>query len=178
MTHLEAFTTADAPPERLRRIRALLDDAFGGDFSDHDWDHALGGWHVTVTSADGELLAHASVVSRLLEIGVRSLDAGYVEAVATAPSVQGQRHGSHAMASLNEVIRREFEVGALSTDRHTFYERLGWEGWWGPTFVLRGEERVRTEDEDDGVMVLRFGPSADVALTDPITCRARPGDDW
>jgi len=48
----------------------------------------------------------------------------------------------------------------------------------GPTFVRSGSEVIRTEDEDDGVMVLRFGPSEVVDLTAPLSCQSRRGDDW
>ncbi len=41
-----------------------------------------------------------------------------------------------------------------------------------------GGQLVRTEDEDDGIMVLRFGPSQEADLTAPISCDSRPGDDW
>lgn len=75
-------------------------------------------------------------------------------------------------------MRREHEMGGLSTGRHAFYERLGWERWQGPTFVRDGNDVIRTEDEDDGVMVLRSGPSAKIDLTASISCDARPGDDW
>ena len=38
-------------------IRALLDTAFEGGFSDDDWDHTLGGIH-TYARDDSGLLAH------------------------------------------------------------------------------------------------------------------------
>lgn len=66
----------------------------------------------------------------------------------------------------------------LSTSAHAFYEALGWERWQGPTYVRDGETVVRTEDEDDGIMVLRNGPSAGLDLAQALTCDARPGDDW
>jgi len=174
---VELFTTSEASADLLAAIRRLLDDAFGGGFSEEDWDHTIGGWHVVV-SGDGATLSHAAVVPRVLEVADRSLDAGYVEGVGTAPVRQAAGLGSIAMARISEVIRSEYEMGALSTDRHNFYERLGWERWRGPTFVRRGSEAVRTADEDDGVMVLRFGRSKGIDLTAPLTCQGRRGDDW
>ena len=32
-------------------IRALLDTTFDGDFTDEDWEHAIGGTHVWVTDS-------------------------------------------------------------------------------------------------------------------------------
>ena len=161
----------------LQEIRRLLDAAFGDDFSDDDWDHTRGGWHAVVVD-DDVVVAHAAVVPRILEVADRPLRAGYVEGVATAPAREGEGLGSLAMAAISEVVRGEFEMGALSTGRHRFYERLGWERWRGPTFVRDGAETVRTEEEDGGVMVLRFGPGDWVDLTAPISCERRPGDDW
>ena len=169
--------TADAPARLLVDIRRLLDEAFAGDFSDEDWEHAIGGWHVVVEE-DDVVIAHAAAVLRVVEVAGRPLRTGYVEAVATDPGRQGAGLGSMAMAKLAEVVRREFEMGALSTGEHGFYERLGWERWRGPTYVRHGSGMTRTEDEDDGVMVLRFGPSRNIDLTASISVEERRGDDW
>ena len=45
-------------------------------------------------------------------------------------------------------------------------------------FVRNSEALIRTEDEDDGLMVLRCGPSADIDLAARIVCERRSGDDW
>jgi aminoglycoside 2'-N-acetyltransferase I len=161
----------------LHRVRALLDEAFEGGFTEEDWAHTLGGWHVVVAER-GTVVAHAAVVPRTLHAGPRRLRAGYVEGVATLPGRHGEGLGSRAMAAAGAVVRRDFEMGALSTGRHAFYERLGWERWRGPTYVRRRDRLVRTEEDDDGVMVLRFGTSREVDLTADLACDARPGDVW
>ncbi len=177
MPTVHRCTTPEASTALLTEIRRLLDEAFEGEFSDEDWDHTVGGWHVVVSDG-GRVVAHAAVVARTIEIDGRPFRAGYVEGVATAPRRQGRGLGSLAMAEVADVVRVGFEMGALSTGRHRFYARLGWERWRGPTFVRDGSEAIRTEEEDDGVMVLRYGPSAGVDLTSPISCPARAGDDW
>lgn len=177
MDDVHVLTTSEPSAGLLEHVRVLLDEAFEGAFSDDDWDHAQGGWHL-VREHGGRVLAHASVVPRVIDVGERSLRAGYVEAVATAPDAQRAGHGSLVMAAAAEVIERHFEIGVLSTAAHGFYERLGWERWQGPTFVIDDDRRLRTEDEDEGIMALRVGASLDVPLTDPIACRARSGDDW
>lgn len=169
--------TGELAPAVRDEIRALLVDAFAGDFGAEDWTHALGGVHV-VAVAGGAVVAHAAVVERALVAGERTLRAGYVEAVATAPGRQGRGHGSAVMARVGELVRAHAEVGALATGRHAFYQRLGWERWRGPTFVRRASGPVPTPDDDDAVMVLRFGPSAILALDQPLTCDDRPGDPW
>jgi aminoglycoside 2'-N-acetyltransferase I len=171
------FATAEASADLLAEIRRLLVDAFAGDFSDEDWEHTVGGWHVVITDGGG-VVSHAAVVPRVLEVAHRPVHAGYVEGVATVPARQREGLGSMVMAELSELLRREFEMGALSTGRHGFYQRLGWERWRGPTFARHGSETIRTEDEDEGVMVLRFGPSKGVDVTAPLSCDGRRGDDW
>jgi aminoglycoside 2'-N-acetyltransferase I len=171
------FTTTEASTDLLAEIRHLLEVAFEGDFSDEDWEHALGGWHVVVEDGDA-VVSHAAVVPRILEVADRPFRTGYVEGVATAPARRRQGLGSLAMAEISEVVRSEFELGALSTGDHSFYERLGWERWQGPTFVRGGSALIRTEEEDDALMVFRFGPSKDVELTAALSCESRPGDDW
>lgn len=177
MIDVRTCRTEDLDPTQLARVRALLDDAFEGGFGEDDWQHSLGGWHVLVHDGE-ELVAHASVVGRRIEVADQPWRAGYVEAVAAAPAVQGEGHGTSAMRQLGEVLRAEFELGVLSTGAHHFYERLDWERWQGPAQVRTPSGVVRTPEEDDGVMVLRFGPSATADLGSPITCEERPGDDW
>jgi aminoglycoside 2'-N-acetyltransferase I len=170
-------TTGDAAGDLLAEIRDLLDEAFGGEFSDEDWDHALGGWHVVVLDG-GRAVSHAAVVPRVLEVAGRPFATGYVEGVGTRPGREREGLASLALSSLDPLIRSNFELGALSTGTHGLYEGLGWERWRGPTFARYGSRLVRTEDDDDGLMVLRFGSSLDVDLAAPIVCEARAGDDW
>ncbi|MBA2529910.1 MAG: GNAT family N-acetyltransferase [Euzebyales bacterium] len=175
--NVQTFATSGAAVSLLKQIRRILDDAFAGEFSDDDWEHTLGGLHVVVMESDTPL-AHAAVVARTLEVDGRPLRTGYVEGVATVANRHGEGLGSLAMSQAMHVLRAEFELGALSTSRHGFYERLGWERWRGPTFVRHGRELVRSEGEDEGVMVLRFGHSLQLDLDAPISCEARTGDDW
>ena len=172
--------TESLDPVELATIRALMDVAFGsGDeaFNDDDWAHALGGLHF-VLDLDGEIVSHASVVERTLEIGGRPFRTGYVEAVATAPDLQGRGHGSIVMEAATEHIRATFELGALGTGRHAFYQRLGWQTWLGPAFVRAPEGERRTPDDEGYILVLRTPTSPPFELREPISCDWRPGDAW
>ena len=170
----------DFPAGLLSAARDLVFGAFDDGFTEDDWAHTAGG--VRVIALDGGVpVGHAAVVPRVLHVAGRPVRTGYVEGVATAVASQGQGIGSLVMQAVGDVIRADHEMGALSTGRHTFYERLGWERWLGPTFVRDAVDLVgerRTPDEDDGVMVLRHGPSAGIELTAAISCEARSGDDW
>jgi aminoglycoside 2'-N-acetyltransferase I len=177
VSSIEVVASSEPSDELLREVRKLVEDAFEGDFTDDDWDHTLGGWHVMAV-ADGAPVAHAAAVARILEIGGRPFRCGYVEGVATAPDRQGEGLGSLVMRALAPLLHSNLELGALSTSRPEFYERLGWERWRGSSFVRTAHQLVRTADEDDGIMVLRFGPSRDCDLTASIACEERNGDDW
>jgi aminoglycoside 2'-N-acetyltransferase I len=177
VSDLRLFTTHQASPTELAEVRRFLHDVFDGDFSEDDWAHACGGTHVVVVE-DGSVLAHASVVGRTLEVGASKLRTGYVEAVGTLPTRRHEGLGSKVMTEINRLIEQHFEMGALSTGSHAFYERLGWERWRGQTFVRDGDQLTHTADDDDSVMVLRVGHTAALDLTTTITCDHRTGDPW
>jgi aminoglycoside 2'-N-acetyltransferase I len=175
-TFREAATSELTPGERLR-LRALLDVAFDGYFTDDDWDHALGGTHVIV-EVDDIVVSHASVVPRRLELPDRALHAGYVESVATHPLFQRRGCAAAAMRRIERVIEETYDIGALSTGVPDFYVKLGWEHWRGMTFVNAPQGHVRTMEEDGGVLVLRTPRTGAIDLDAPITCDYRFGDVW
>ncbi|MFZ0322825.1 MAG: GNAT family N-acetyltransferase [Actinomycetes bacterium] len=179
----------DVDPRLRHAVRALCFSAFGARFSDDDWDHTCGGVRCLLLdrpdgtdatdATDGvEVIGHAAVVLRRIQGGDRVFDTGYVEGVAVRPGRQRRGLGTRLMTLVTEQVQEHFELGALSTGRHSFYSSVGWERWAGPSFVRRGQDVTRTEDEDAGLMVLRFGPSAGVSLGSAITCESRSGDDW
>lgn len=137
----------------------------------------MGGIHF-VLELDGEIVAYASVVERVLHVDDRPLRTGYVEAVATAPVHQGKGHGTRVMRAVNAHIRDRFELGALDTGSHRFYERLGWLRWRGPSSVRTASGERRTPEEDGYIMVLPTPSSPRLELTAPISCDWREGDVW
>jgi aminoglycoside 2'-N-acetyltransferase I len=178
---LRHLATDELTPREVSEIRSVLDAAFGDDederFTDDDWDHAVGGVHV-VLDVDGEIVAHGSVVERTLEIDHRPVRTGYVEAVATAPDHQARGHGTSVMRAIGEEILARFELGALGTGSHRFYERLGWETWAGPSSVRTPDGERRTPDDDGYIMILRTPSSSPFEVGAPISCEWRPGDVW
>ena len=178
---LRRVRTPDLTPADVDAIRELLLVAFGPDpeerFTDDDWHHAIGGVHFVLDFND-EVIAHASVVERELHLGDHPLRTGYVEAVATAPDRQGAGFGSLVMADATAYIRDRYELGALGTGRHRFYERLGWLTWIGPSFVRTATGTDPTPDDDGYIMVLRTPGSPILELTESIVCDWRTGDVW
>ena len=173
---VQASPTAALTRDVLDEVRALLTEAFDGDFDDHDFTHCLGGTHLLLRLG-GVLVGHVAVVPRRLYVAEERLSCGYVEAVAVSPSRQGKGLGRLLMEAADLVVRGSFEVGALSTGAPGFYERLGWIRWQGPSHVVDGDFWVRTPDEDDGVMVLDWvAPGLDARAR--IAVDRRVGDSW
>src|SRR5919198_3123144 len=96
--------TSDLREDELDEIRALMREAFGDEFDEHDWQHALGGMHVHV-SEQGRLAGHASVVQRRVIAGGRTLRCGYVEAGAGHPEVGRRGPGTPLLRVWNPVVR-------------------------------------------------------------------------
>ncbi|MFG3010811.1 GNAT family N-acetyltransferase [Streptomyces cinerochromogenes] len=146
--------TADLDAAELRRIRALLDDAFDGDFSDEDWEHGLGGMHVLVQDGDG-LAAHGALVMRRVRHGGRWLRTGYVEAVAVRADVRRTGLGGRVMAELERVVDRAYDLGALSASDEgaLLYTARGWQCWPGQVHALSPDGIVRLPEEEGGVYV-------------------------
>ncbi|WP_432094731.1 GNAT family N-acetyltransferase [Streptomyces sp. bgisy100] len=177
MTELRTAHSADLDADARKAIRMLLDAAFEGDFSDTDWDHALGGVHVLVRE-DGELIAHGAVVQRRLLHAGRALRTGYVEGVAVRADRRGQGHGARVMTELERVIRGGYVLGALSAadDAAGFYAARGWQAWQGRTCVLSPSGMERTPEDDGSTFVLPVGPAPD--LTGVLVCDWRDGEVW
>jgi aminoglycoside 2'-N-acetyltransferase I len=169
--------TSDLNTATLEVARALLHDVFEGDFSDHDWEHALGGVHALAWE-DGKLVGHASVIQRRLLNGGRALRTGYVEGVGVRADRRRRGYGRALIQALDPVIRGAYELGALAaTDEALdFYTALGWEQWRGPTSALTPEGISRTEDADGAIYVLAVAIPLD--LDGELTCDWRDGDVW
>ena len=174
---LRAIHTADLDSATLDHARALLDEVFEGDLSEHDWEHALGGVHALVWEG-GELIGHASLVQRRLLHGGRALRTGYVEGVGVRMDRRGHGHGAAMMEALERVLRGAYELGALGAAEAAmdFYTARGWKRWEGPTSALTPSGIVRTEDDDGGVFVLPL--TAPLEFAGKLTCDWRDGDVW
>src|SRR4051812_39333480 len=101
--------TSDLDKETRLSAHQMLLDAFEGNFSDEDWDHALGGMHALVHH-HGALIAHASVVQRSLVHRGVPLRTGYIEAVAVRADWRGQGLGTALMDAAEQVIRGSYPL--------------------------------------------------------------------
>ncbi|KUL26046.1 GNAT family N-acetyltransferase [Streptomyces regalis] len=147
--------TADLTPTELRAIRALLDDAFDGDFSDEDFEHGLGGMHALVHDEAGRLVAHGSVIMRRVRHRERWLRVGYVEAVGVRSDARRTGLGGRVMAELERVIDRAYDAGMLSASDEgaALYAARGWEVWGGRVSALGPAGVVHLPDEEGSTFV-------------------------
>lgn len=178
---IRQLRTEDLAAAEVAAVRELLWAAFAeeddGAFTEDDWQHSTGGMHF-VLDLDGRIVSHASVVERDLHVGAKPVRTGYVEAVATAVDQQRRGYGTAVMRVVNKYIARYFDLGGLGTGSQSFYERLGWLIWRGPSSVRTTNGPERTADDDGYILVLKTPSSPALDLSAPISCEWRPGDVW
>jgi aminoglycoside 2'-N-acetyltransferase I len=183
---VQTLHTADLDDATRAAVRTLLAEAFGADYTEHDWEHGLGGMHALVWQGN-ELVGHGAVVQRrLLHPGppgspttsTRALRTGYVEGMAVRVDRRSRGYGRAVLVALERVIRGGYELGALAATEEAmdFYTACGWRRWRGPTFALTPTGIIRTKEDDDCVFVLPV--TAPVDLSGELICDWRDGDVW
>ncbi|WP_062393252.1 GNAT family N-acetyltransferase [Gordonia phthalatica] len=177
--------THELSAEFRGQLVGFLSEAFAGDFDADDFDHALGGVHVLAVDASGGLLGHAAVVQRRVVLGdptphSRVLRAGYVEAVAVAARARRRGIGDSLMRSVDRIVDRSFDVGALAASEagKPLYLRHDWSFWTGPLGVLSPTGPRLTPDEDGSVLVRVPSTTSPIELSAPLYCDWRPGAVW
>jgi aminoglycoside 2'-N-acetyltransferase I len=169
--------TADLDSDTRQRIHQMVSEAFAGDFTENDWEHALGGMHALIWQ-HGAIIAHAAVVQRRLFYQGKAVRCGYVEGVAVREDHRGQGLVHALLDGVEQVIRGAYQVGALSSSaraRHLYAAR-GWLPWHGPTSVLTPTGSTRTPDDDGTIFVLPAVISLDTSAE--LMCDWRAGDAW
>lgn len=169
--------TSDLDSETLHNAREMLVAAYGGEFTDLDWEHTLGGMHAIIAHR-GALIAHAAVVQRRLLHGGAALRCGYVEGVAVREDWRGQGLGNAVLDAAEQVIRGAYQIGALSASGagERLYRPRGWIAWRGATSVLTPCGIVATPGDDGGVFALPV--SVELAPDAALVCDWREGDVW
>ena len=65
----------------------------------------------------------------------------------------------------------------LSTGDKEFYRRHGWLDFEGESYILQEGVKVRSEDEDEGLMFL-LGLQYQKVHPKEVVCESRTGDSW
>ncbi|ETW23502.1 aminoglycoside N-acetyltransferase AAC(2')-Ic [Mycobacterium gastri] len=169
--------TSDLDGETRQHIHQMVTDAFAGDFTENDWEHALGGMHALIWH-HGAIIAHAAVVQRRLIYQGTALRCGYIEGVAVREDWRGQGLVRALLDAGEQVIRGAYQLGALSSSARArrLYASRGWLPWRGPTSVLAPTGPVRTPDDDGTVFVLPVEVALDTSAG--LMCDWRAGDVW
>jgi len=169
--------TADLDGETRQGVYHMVTAAFAGDFTDDDWEHALGGMHALIWR-HGAIIAHAAVIQRRLIYRGTALRCGYVEGVAVREDCRGQGLVHALLDGCEQVIRGAYQIGAVSSSAQArrVYTARGWLAWRGPTSVLAPTGPTRTPDDDGAVFVLPVGISLDTSAE--LMCDWRAGDVW
>ena len=147
----------------------------------HDFSELFGflppeGLHVLGYIGD-QLAGHAVVTTRWLQFehGLL-LRTAYVDAVATEPTYQRLGVGSAVLRALAEAIG-DYDIACLETDRESFYDRLGWEEWRGPT-AGRSDEGLVPTPQQTGIMILRLPRTPELALDGLLTIECQGVRIW
>ena len=158
------------------RLKKLLFKAYEGDFEEGDWLNSCGGIRV-IGWLNNEIVAHASIVPRQMSVNASSLNVGYVEGVAVAPSMQNKGIGSLLLAKVTNECLANFEFSVLSTDAFAFYGRAGWKRFFGKSAVQQENVEVATPDEDETLMYLESAQFIDSTIR-RLVCFPRAGSHW
>lgn len=173
--HLTVAGVAALTPDEKGQIVALCSAAFDEDFGNLFDVLSASSVHL-LARAGGQLVSHACWSTRWLQPGgLAPLRTAYVDAMATLPAHQGRGLGSLVMRRLAEEIRG-YEIGGLCPARLSFYERLGWERWRGPTALRAGDGLRHTPDET--VMILRTPRTPPLDLEALLTIEWRAWEPW
>jgi aminoglycoside 2'-N-acetyltransferase I len=177
VTRLVVAETSAVNNATLAAARALLVEVFEGEFTSRDWEHALGGVHAFLWDRQ-ELIGHASIVPRRALLSGKARRTGHVESVGVRSDQRGRGHGSTLMDAIEEVIRQEYNLGALgaSEQAKTFYAARGWRPWRGRLSVLTAIGVESLGRGNGSVHVFTHGVPVDV--TGELTCEWREGELW
>jgi aminoglycoside 2'-N-acetyltransferase I len=171
---LSVVPTRDLSAATTATIVALCTRAFNRDFGNL-FDFVTDSIHV-LAHQDGVLAGHACWAKRRLEpAGIGPLETAYVDAVATELAMHGRGIGSAVIERLDAEIQA-YPLGGLSTPRVSFYTRLGWERWHGPTAVRAATGLIPTPD--DTVMILRTPSTPPLDTSALLIADWRDGQPW
>ena len=181
MTDDVSVTTAkteDLTPPVRESIIALCVAAFGEpDFFNLFTYVPSGGMHF-LAYRGGALVSHAMVTTRWLQpAGLGLLKTAWVDAMGTAPELQGRGYGSIVMRCLADFAAGEYDIGGLQTDRTGFYTRLGWEAWRG-ALAGRSKEGLVPTPTQEGVMILRLPRTPVLDLDTQLTIECQTERIW
>lgn len=172
--NLDVVSSSEMTQVQRAAVVALCSEVFHLDYAFY---MSLGLHSVHVLGYLGErLAAHALWLERRLRVGDEPWRrAAYVEGVAVRADFRGRGYGSVVLRRLEAEISG-FELAALSPSDAGWYERLGWERWRGPLFIVK--DCVAQATPDDEVLVYRTPRTGELDLDAALTGEWRPFELW
>jgi aminoglycoside 2'-N-acetyltransferase I len=133
--------------------------------------------HIT-GRVEGKLVSYVAIITRWVQI-VKGplLKAAAIEGMATEIS---RRHKGFATQLMRHAVKEAegYEIAVLSTGRNSFYARLGWKLWQGPTLTRKGKELIDMPEERGCVMVCDLPKTPPYDITAPISIEWRELEPW
>jgi aminoglycoside 2'-N-acetyltransferase I len=162
--------------EEYAEILALTSRSFRKDYTPfmemfQNPTHILG-------KLEGKMVSYALWITRWLQVGKGPLlRTAYIEGMATDLSHRHKGFASQLMARAAVEIQ-DYDIAALSTGSHGFYERLGWKIWEGPLYCRKGKEMIAMPEERGCVMVLSLPKTPPLDITVPLSIEWRELEPW
>lgn len=172
---LHVGQTGELGEARLVELESFLKNVFGPGFDPAAWVNCCGGTHILLY-LNKNIVAHASLVFRHAKISGILHETMYLEAVAVNADQRKKQLGHSVMGIANFIIHESGRTGLLATSAVSFYRRLEWEEWIGPSFVFLGE--IQTEARPRGKIMYLPAAGASIDPNCPIAIAYREGDIW
>jgi aminoglycoside 2'-N-acetyltransferase I len=173
---IQVKSSQDLSPAEYTEILALCTQAFRRDYAPFlktfpNPTHILGRYR-------RKLVSHVLWITRWLQIGASPiLRTAYIEALATDLDHRNRGFASEVMRKVVEEIQ-DFDIAALSTGSHGFYERLGWRIWEGPLYTRKEKDLIAMPEEQGCVMVFCLPKTPPCNLNDSLSIEWRELEPW
>jgi aminoglycoside 2'-N-acetyltransferase I len=173
---IEVKSDKSLTSKEYAEIVALTSQAFKRDYTPFmemfpDPTHVLG-------RLSGQLVSYVLWITRWLQIDDGPLlRAAYIEGMATELSHRHKGFASQLVRRAETEIQ-DYDIAALSTGSHSFYERLGWKTWDGPLYTRKEKELIAMPEEQGCAMVLALPKSPPLDITAPLSIEWRELEPW
>jgi aminoglycoside 2'-N-acetyltransferase I len=126
----------------------------------------------------GKIVTYVLWITRWLQIrNGPLLKTAYIEGMATDLQYRHRGFASQLMQRAIESVQ-DFDIAALATGSHGFYERLGWRTWEGPLYARKEKELIVMPEEKGCVMVYALSKTPPLDIAAPLSVEWRAVEPW
>jgi aminoglycoside 2'-N-acetyltransferase I len=173
---IQVKAAQDLSTTEYAEIVALTSRAFKRDYTPYlemfsHSTHVLG-------RHQGKIVSHVLWITRWLQIwNGPLLKTAYIEGMATDLQYRNRGFASQLMQRAVAEVQ-DYDIAALSTGSHGFYERLGWRRWEGPLYTRKEKELIAMPEERGCVMVHSLPKTPLLDFTAPLSVEWREIEPW